>query len=103
MGDTPQQVTPSDAGVDCGFFTLSFAMEISLGRNYFDFGQDNIPAIRNWMTHTIIHHGKQNDTYDLEHTPTRPSGIQQEGRQLPLNQNKRRITGEDGSSKKTSK
>ena len=32
MGHTPQQDTPRDVGVDCGFFTLAFAMEISLGR-----------------------------------------------------------------------
>jgi hypothetical protein len=65
MGPTPQQGTPSEAGVDCGFFTLLFAMEISLGRPQFDFGQIDIPRIRNWMAHNMINLGKQNETYDL--------------------------------------
>ena len=76
MGPTPQQGTPSDAGVDCGFFTLLFAMEISLGRSQFGFGQADIPAIRNWMTHTMVSHGKQNDTYDLSRLSTRQEGGQ---------------------------
>jgi hypothetical protein len=47
MGHTPQQGTPSDAVVDCGFFTLAFVMEISLGRTQFGFDQKDIPVIRN--------------------------------------------------------
>jgi hypothetical protein len=46
MGQTPQQGTPNDAGVDCGFFTLAFAMKISLGRTPFGFGHIDIPTIR---------------------------------------------------------
>ena len=85
MGHTPQQGTPSDAGVDCGFFTLAFAMEISLGRTQFGFGQEDIPGIRNWIAHTMVSHGKQNDTYDLPRLPTHKDGGQQP--------NKRRMTG----------
>jgi Ulp1 family protease len=58
MGHTPQQGNPGDPGLDCGFFTLAFAMEISLGRFDFDFAQDDIPAIRNWMAHTIWNYGE---------------------------------------------
>ena len=95
MGHTPQQGTPSDAGVDCGFFTLAFAMEISLGRTQFGFGQEDIPGIRNWIAHTMVSHGKQNDTYDLPRLPTHKDGGQQP--------NKRRMTGEGGSKQKVRK
>jgi hypothetical protein len=98
MGPTPQQGTPSDVGVDCGFFTLVFAMEISLGRIQFGFGQEDIPAIRNWMTHTMVSYGKQNDTYDLPRLPT-----QQEGGQRLTDKHKRRITGDGGSKQKVRK
>jgi Ulp1 family protease len=98
MGHTPQQGTPNDAGVDCGFFTLAFAMDISLGRTQFSFGQKDIPVIRNWMTHTIVSYEIQNDTYDLRRFPT-----QQDGGQRPLDKNKRRTRGEGGSKQKLSK
>jgi hypothetical protein len=98
MGPTPQQGTPGDAGVDCGFFTLVFAMEISLGRTHFGFGQTDIPAIRNWMTHTMVSYGKQNDTYDLPRLPT-----QQEGGQRPTDKHKRRMIGDGGSKQKVRK
>jgi hypothetical protein len=98
MGPTPQQGTPSDTGVDCGFFTLLFAMEISLGRSQLDFGQTDIPRIRNWMAHTMISLGKQNETYNLPRLPTL-----QEGGQRPMDKHKRRMTGEGGSKQKVSK
>ena len=98
MGPTPQQGTLSEAGVDCGFFTLLFAMEISLRRSQFDFGQIDIPRIRNWMAHNMINLGKQNETYDLTRLPT----LLEEG-QRPTDTHKRRMTGEGGSKQKVSK
>jgi hypothetical protein len=98
MEPTPQQGTPSEAGVDYGFFTLLFAMEISLGRAQFDFGQIDIPRIRNWMTHNMINLGKQNETYDLPRLPT----LREEG-QRPTDTHKHRMTGEGGSKQKMSK
>jgi hypothetical protein len=95
MGTTPQQGTPSEAGVDCGFFTLLFAMEISLGRTQFDFGQTDIPRIRNWMAHNMINLGKGNGTHDLPRLPTL-----QEGGQRPTDKHKRKRTGEGGSRQK---
>jgi hypothetical protein len=91
MGTTPQQGTPIETGVDCGFFTLLFAMEISLGRSQFDFGQTDIPRIRNWMTHNMINLGKGNGTYDLSRLPTL-----QEGGQRPTDKHKLKMTGEGG-------
>ena len=98
MGTTPQQGTPSEAGVDCGFFTLLFAMEISLGRTQFDFGQTDIPRIRNWMAYNMINLGRGNGTYDLPRLPTL-----QEGGQRPTDRHKRKLTGEGGSRQKASK
>ena len=98
MGTTPQQGTPSEAGVDCGFFTLLFAMEISLGRTQFDFGQTDIPRIRNWMAHNMINLGRGNGTYDLPRLPTL-----QEGGQRSTDRHKRKMTGEGGSRQKASK
>ncbi len=98
MGTTPQQGTPSEAGVDYGFFTLLFAMEISLGRTQFDFGQTDIPRIRNWMAHNMINLGIGNGTYDLPRLPTL-----QEGGQRPTDRHKRKMTGEGGSRQKASK
>jgi hypothetical protein len=48
-------------------------------------------------------YGKRNDTYDLQRTSTQTQGAQQEGGQRPLNQNKRRMTGEGRSKQKSSK
>jgi hypothetical protein len=98
MGPTPQQGTPTETGVDCGIFTLLFAMEISLGRSQFDFGQIDIPRIRNWMTHNMINLGKQNETYVLSRLPTL-----QEGGRRPTDTHKHRMKGEGGSKQKVSK
>ena len=65
MGRIPQQGTLGRPGLDCGFFTLTFAMEMSLGKREFDFEQNDIPAIRNWMAHAIVNYGKVNDSDDL--------------------------------------
>lgn len=65
MGPTPQQGTSSNPGRDCGFFTIAFAMQISLGHTRFDFVQNDIPTIRNWIAYNIIMAGMKNKTYGI--------------------------------------
>jgi hypothetical protein len=67
VGKIPRQGDPGQGvGVDCGLFTLAFAMELSLGRKTLEVQQTDILAIRNWITHTMLHYGKQNGTSELD-------------------------------------
>ena len=67
VGKIPRQGTPgTGVGVDCGLFTLAFAMELSLGHKTLEVQQSDILAMRNWIAHTMLHYGKQNDTSELD-------------------------------------
>ena len=67
VGIIPRQGTPgTGVGVDCGLFTLAFAMELSLGHKAIEIRQADILAMRNWIAHTMLHYGKQNDTSELD-------------------------------------
>ena len=103
-GPTPKQGTPSDPGLDCGVFTMAFAMQISLCNKQFDFGQADIPVIRNWIAHTIISYGKRNETYDMEPNSLEPSGSNpQSGASNAPPQIKRRLIGDDDRDQKSRK
>ncbi len=52
--------------MDCGLFTLAFAMELSLGRKTLEVQQTDILAMRNWIAHTMLYYGKQNGTSELD-------------------------------------
>ena len=59
VGKIPRQGTPgTGVGVDCGLFTLAFAMELSLGHKTLEVQQSDILAMRNWIAHTMLHYGK---------------------------------------------
>ena len=67
VGKTPRQGAPGQGvGVDCGLFTLAFAMELSLGHKTLEVQQTDILAMRNWIAHTMLHFGKQNGTSELD-------------------------------------
>jgi hypothetical protein len=67
VGKILRQGTPgTGVGVDCALFTLDFAMELSLGRETIEVQQSDTLAIRNWITHMMLHYGKQNDTSELD-------------------------------------
>ena len=82
VGTTPRQGTPGHGvGVDCGLFTLAFAMELSLGHGSIETQQLDILAMRNWIGYTMLHFGKLNNTYELDQplheavTLTAPAGV----------------------------
>ena len=67
VGKIPRQGAPGQGvGVDCGLFTLAFAMELSLGHKTLEVQQTDILAMRNWIAHTMLHFGKQNGTSELD-------------------------------------
>jgi hypothetical protein len=67
VGKIPRQGTPgTGVGVDCGLFTLTFAMELSLGHKTIKVQQSDVLAMRNWIAHTMLHYGKQNGTSELD-------------------------------------
>ena len=59
---TPQQGTRRSPGVHCGVFVLAFAMYLSTNRPL-QFGQSDIPSLRNWIVATMIHYGMGNNTF----------------------------------------
>ena len=82
MLTTPRQGTPGNGvGVDCGLFTLAFAMELSLGHGSIEIQQSDILVMRTWIGYTMLHFGKLNDTHDLDQslhgtaTVTSPAGV----------------------------
>ena len=67
VGKIPRQGTPgTGVGVDCGLFTLAFAMELSLGHKMLEVQQSDILAMRNWIAYTMLRYGKMNDTSGLD-------------------------------------
>jgi hypothetical protein len=67
VGKIPRQGAPGQGvGVDCVLFTMAFAMELSLGRKTLEVQQTDILGMCNWITHTILHYGKQNGTTELD-------------------------------------
>ena len=67
VGKIPRQGTPgTGVGVDCGLFTLAFAMELSLGHKMLEVQQSDILAMRKWIAHTVLRYGKSNGTSELD-------------------------------------
>ena len=67
VGRIPRQGTPgTGVGVDCGLFTLAFAMELSLGHKMLEVQQSDILAMRNWIAYTVLRYGKLNGTSELD-------------------------------------